>query len=68
MKIIKEKLNKQELTFLTGLRRVGKTTLLKLTIKALIDKGVPSNRIFYISLDDYSIKEKSHIRQILNNN
>jgi len=68
LKIIKEKLNKQELTFLTGLRRVGKTTLLKLTIKALIDKGVPSNRIFYISLDDYSIKEKSHIRQILNNN
>ncbi len=34
-----------------GPRRVGKTTLVKLLIRQLIDDGVDSNRIFYASLD-----------------
>ena len=41
-------LDNKQIIFLTGLRRVGKTTLMKLIIKELIRKGVPSNLILYI--------------------
>ena len=47
------------IVILTGLRRVGKTTLLKLFIKDLIRKGIPTRHIFYISLDDYLLEKKS---------
>lgn len=48
--------------FLSGLRRVGKTTLLKLFIKNLIDsKKVTAEKIFYVSLDDYLLSKKSII-------
>ncbi len=48
--------------FLTGLRRIGKTTLMKLLIQYLIenDKCAPKN-ILYISLDDYVLIKKSII-------
>ncbi|OIN99986.1 AAA family ATPase [Candidatus Desantisbacteria bacterium CG_4_10_14_0_8_um_filter_48_22] len=46
--------------FLTGLRRIGKTTLMKLFIKKLLDsKGIDPKHIFYVSLDDYLILKKS---------
>ncbi|MDP2690946.1 MAG: ATP-binding protein [bacterium] len=51
---------RKQIFFLTGLRRVGKTTLLKLLIKHLIEeREIPSRRILYISLDDYRLKETS---------
>ncbi len=56
---IRRKLDQKEITFLTGLRRVGKTTLLKLTIAGLIEKGIDPKDIFYVSLDDYSLKDQS---------
>lgn len=43
--------------FLTGLRRVGKTTLMKMLIQHLLDQGVESKHILYISLDDYQLKD-----------
>lgn len=47
-----------EIVFLTGLRRVGKTTLIKLLIKHLIEnEGVNKKNIFYISLDDFYLKD-----------
>lgn len=49
------------IVILTGLRRVGKTTLLKLLIKQLIQKGIAPKHVFYISLDDYSLEKKSII-------
>ena len=60
METIKEYLRSRQIVFLTGLRRVGKTTLLKLLIKHLIDqkKEKPSH-IFYISLDDYLLSKKT---------
>lgn len=45
--------------FLTGLRRVGKTTLMKLFIQRLIKKGVNPKNIFYVSLDDYVLDSES---------
>jgi predicted AAA+ superfamily ATPase len=44
---------------LTGLRRVGKTTLLKMMIRELICQGIPAKRLFYVSMDDYSLEGKS---------
>ncbi len=50
----------KDIILLTGLRRVGKTTILKLFIKELIAvKGIDPKHIFYISLDDYLLAKKS---------
>jgi uncharacterized protein len=46
---------------LTGLRRVGKTTIMKLFIRRLLRKGIPPTHIFYVSLDDYSLEKPSII-------
>lgn len=54
--ILKENLNNDFIIFLTGLRRVGKTTLMKLIIKSLINEGINNKRILYVSLDDYLLK------------
>lgn len=49
------------IVFLTGLRRVGKTSLMKLFIQRLIRKGITPDHIFYVSLDDYILDDKSII-------
>jgi predicted AAA+ superfamily ATPase len=55
-----EQLEHREIVFLTGLRRVGKTTLMKLVSKYLIlEKGVAPRHIFYISLDDFFLRDTS---------
>ncbi len=51
----------KSIVFLTGLRRVGKTSLMKLFIQRLIQKGIQPLHIFYVSLDDYVLDEKSII-------
>ena len=63
LRLIKYLENKQ-IIFLTGLRRVGKTTLMKLIIKELIRKGISSKFILYISLDDYLFHQNSIIEII----
>lgn len=45
--------------FLTGLRRVGKTSLMKIAVQKLLHDGVDPSHIFYISLDEYTVKEAS---------
>ncbi len=47
------------IVLLTGLRRIGKTTLLKLFIQQLLKKGIAAKTIFYVSLDDYVLDGKS---------
>lgn len=59
---IKGHLPSKQIVFLTGLRRVGKTTLLKLLIRHLIEQEeIDPSRIFYVSLDDYLLSKKSII-------
>jgi len=58
-------LNFKQIVVLTGLRRVGKTTLMKLIIEELISKGVRANHILYVSLDDYLLHKKN-ILEIVN--
>lgn len=42
--------------FLTGLRRVGKTTLVKLLARNLIQEGTDPHTILYVSMDDYLLR------------
>jgi len=51
----------KQIVVLTGLRRVGKTTLMKLLIEELIKEGVLAKHILYVSLDDYLLDSKSII-------
>jgi len=53
--------NDNVITILSGLRRVGKTTLMKLYIKKLIENEVNPKSIFYVSLDDFLLNKKSII-------
>lgn len=57
-------LKKKGILFLTGLRRVGKTTLLKLIIDELIKSSVNPSRIFYVSLDDYLLRSVSIVELV----
>ena len=47
------------IVILTGLRRVGKTTIMKLFIQKLLEKGISPTHIFYVSLDDYTLEKQS---------
>ncbi|MBD3229419.1 MAG: AAA family ATPase [Candidatus Lokiarchaeota archaeon] len=63
--LILGKLDSKDIVILTGLRRVGKTTVFKLLIEKLLrEKDVNQNKIFYISLDDYLLSKRSIIEII----
>lgn len=68
--LIEQNINRPSILLLTGLRRVGKTSLIKLTISNLIQQGTEPHHIFYVSLDDYELRSLSiidivdHYRQI----
>jgi len=62
---LRKYLDFKQIIILTGLRRVGKTTLMKLIIEELISKGVEHNHILYVSLDDYLL-HKNSIIEIVN--
>ncbi|MFH0734887.1 MAG: ATP-binding protein [bacterium] len=50
----------KDIVFLSGLRRVGKTTIIKLFIKQLIEKkDILPKFILYVSLDDYLLNNNS---------
>jgi len=57
--ILKENIENKHIIFLTGLRRVGKTTLMKIIIKNLLDKNIHKKNILYVSVDDYLLKDKN---------
>lgn len=63
--ILESYLGIKQIVVLTGLRRVGKTTLMKLLIEALIIQGVDAKHILYVSLDDYLLR-KNNILEIIN--
>jgi hypothetical protein len=48
--------SEKRVIFLTGLRRVGKTTLMHLFVDRLIKDGLQPKNIFYVSLDDYLLR------------
>ena len=58
---ILRRLSENRATLLTGLRRVGKTTLMRLVALRLMAQGVPARDILYVSLDDYLLRKHSII-------
>jgi len=53
-------IDKSPIEIITGLRRIGKTSIMKLVIDKLIKlKNIPPNRIFFISLDFYKLESMS---------
>jgi uncharacterized protein len=65
MQKIQKWMDDDRIITLTGLRRIGKTTIMKLLIKKLIQKGIDPGDIFYVSLDDFSL-DKLSIMDIVN--
>ena len=60
MKVLERWLGNKDIVFLTGLRRVGKTTILKNFIATLMhEHKVAPEHIFYISLDLYALDDYS---------
>lgn len=49
----------KHIVFITGLRRVGKTTLMKIIISALLKKKIKKENILYVSVDDYLLHKKN---------
>jgi len=61
------KLERNDIEIITGLRRIGKTSIIKLLIKKLIEeKNIDPKYIFFISLDFYGL-EKFSILEIIEN-
>ncbi len=58
LKKLIDNLGNKEILFLTGLRRIGKTTIMKQLIKHLLNKNNPSN-ILYVSLDSFNLSKFS---------
>ena len=57
---LEKSLDRKEIVFISGLRRVGKSTLMKLLIKKMIEvHSIQPAHIFYISLDDYRLSRKT---------
>ncbi|HRP61207.1 MAG TPA: AAA family ATPase, partial [Vicingus sp.] len=53
-------ISNKQVVFLTGLRRIGKTSLMKLCIKHLInEKKINPLQILYVSMDDFLFIGKS---------
>lgn len=53
---LKQSLSKKEIVILTGLRRVGKTSIMKLMIKELLENISPK-KLFYVSLDSIALEQ-----------
>jgi len=62
---LRKYLSYKHIVILTGLRRVGKTSLMKLIINELIHDKTNPKHILYISLDDYLL-HKNNIIEIVN--
>ena len=56
---IESQISEKRAVFLTGLRRVGKTTLIKLLVEKLIRDDIRPHDILYVSLDDYLFRGQS---------
>ena len=62
---LKDTLETRQVVILTGLRRVGKTTLMKQLINHLIgEQGIDPKLVFFVSLDDYLLTSNTIIEII----
>jgi len=59
LKKISEEMDSKDILLLAGLRRVGKSSIMKLVIGDLIKNGIDKTRILFVSLDDFLFNDKS---------
>lgn len=60
LQLLEKNFHSKHVLLVTGLRRIGKTSLLKLFIHKLINtKNINPKHIFYVSLDDYLLQKNS---------
>lgn len=57
-----KQMEKRHILLITGLRRVGKTTIMYQLIQALLEMGVGSSKIIYFSFDDQSVEVDDMLR------
>lgn len=50
--LIERDVDKGRIVTVTGVRRCGKSSLLKLAVNDLLNSGIPRNRILFIGFDD----------------
>ncbi len=53
---ILENIDDREIIFLTGLRRIGKTTIMRQAISKLLSGGTPATSIFFVNLDSFALR------------
>jgi uncharacterized protein len=53
------RISERRAILLTGLRRVGKSTVMRLVVNELIQRGRRPDRVLYVSLDDYLLRDSS---------
>lgn len=56
---VEEALAGKEIIFLIGLRRIGKTTIMKQAIGRLLAKGTGPGDVFFVNLDSFSLADYS---------
>lgn len=56
---IVSRLSDRQALLLSGLRRVGKSTVMRLVVDQLIQRGRSPTSILYVSLDDYMLRKNS---------
>jgi len=59
LSLLDQKRKTKDIVFITGLRRVGKTTLVRQYVERLIDGGEDPRRILYFSMDHPSLVKES---------
>ena len=65
IKILEKNLKLKNIVLITGLRRIGKTTILKIAIKHFIEKfNINPKKIFYITLDYYGLENYSILQLV----
>ena len=57
--------NRPEIVSLVGVRRSGKTTLMKLVIKHLLEEGVNRKNILFIKADDDRVEKRGLIQEAI---
>jgi len=64
LKQVLDNIKSKEIIILTGLRRIGKTTIIKQIIKNLLENKTKPENIFFVSLDSFNLLEFS-IHQLI---
>ena len=59
IKKVFENIKNKEIIILTGLRRIGKTTIMNQIVKLLLQKKIDSSNILFLNLDSFNLLEYS---------